>query len=523
MRSVLCAAVVWFAPASASTARADDGAALAAARKMEDDRVRTVERVVPSVVAVFPDPKKAGGGSGVVIHPDGYALTNYHVVQVQRQVRGGLSDGKLYDADVLGLDPFGDIALFKMKGRRFEHSPLGNSDSLRLGDWTLAIGNPFLLAGDFRPTVTLGIVSGLHRWLAGSGMLDGNRNALTYPDCIQVDASINPGNSGGPLFNLEGRVVGINGRISLRDRGRMNIGVGFAVSINQVKEFLSDMRAGKECRHGTLEATVDTHPDGYVFFDAIQELGPADKAGIHLRDRLVEFDGRPVRTQNELLNFVQVLPAGRRVKLAWISDGKRREATVKLAAMPLGEKPLNWKIDQALIRTETRATLEGFRRFLGTDKKAPPAALTVTAELNFAAGIDPVEARPRVQRMAEELFVSYAALAGTEPEGRLRTVRIYGGDRFDGRHLDVVEVEGRIGRLLWHFDYLWAAQADRGRLDRVLSTDDPKAEWFLVPTEWSDGPVKLPTTWKLLRDDQPAGTLRVHAFEASAEARVIWK
>jgi S1-C subfamily serine protease len=515
-------AAVLVAFATARPAFADDAAALAAARKMEDDRVRTVERVVPSVVAVFPDAKKPGGGSGVIIHPDGYALTNYHVVLVQKQVRGGLSDGKLYDAHVLGLDPFGDTALFKMKGRKFQPSPLGDSDKLRLGEWTLAVGNPFLLATDFRPTVTLGIVSGLHRWLAGSGMLDGNKNALTYPDCIQVDASINPGNSGGPLFNLSGEIVGINGRISLRDRGRMNIGVGFAISINQAKEFLSDMRAGKECRHGSLEATVDTHPDGYVFFDAIQESGPADKAGIQLRDRLVEFNGRPVRTQNELLNLVQVLPAGRRVKLAWISDGKRKEATVKLAAMSLGDKPLNWKIDDALVRAETRVTLDGFRRRLGPQKSAP-AALAVTAELTFGAGIDPIDARRHVTKAAEELFASYARLTAAEPERHLRTVRLSGGDRFDGRHVDAVEVEGAVGRLLWHFDYLWANEPDRGRLDRVLSTDDPRADWFFVPVEWSDGVVKMPTVWKILRDDQPAGMLRVHAFEATEQPKLTWK
>jgi S1-C subfamily serine protease len=519
----------------ASSALGADSAedpALAAARRIEEARIATVERVFPTVVAVFPGPITAGGGSGVIVHPDGYAVTNYHVVMTNKKVKGGLADGRLYDAEVLGLDPFGDIALFRMKGRPFEWSAMGDSDRVAVGQWALAIGNPFLLATDFKPTVTLGIVSGVHRYLPGSGMLDGNKNALTYPDCIQVDASINPGNSGGPLFNLAGEVVGINGRISLRDRGRMNIGVGFAISINQVKSFLSDMRAGKDCRHATLEATVETRSIGEVIFDAVQESGPADKAGIQPGDRLLEFDGRTVRTQNEFLNYVSVLPAGRRAKVVWSHRGERREAVVKLAALPLGDKGVDFKPDAAQIRTETRVTLDGFRRWCGADKAEPPARQAFEAELKLADGI-PAAAREaygnRIRTMAGEVLGTYRFVAAQEPERTLRSAKLIGGDKLDGRFTDVVEVEAGGGKLHWHFDYLWADRPeDRGRLHAVVSTDDPSAEWFLVPAAdaapATGSPVRIPSVWKVFRNQTPVGEVIVRSATSDAgEAKVEWK
>ena len=141
-----------------------------------------------------------GGGSGVVISADGYALTNFHVAQpCGNAMKCGLADGRVYDAVIVGLDPTGDVALIKLLGRDdFPHAELGDSDQLRAGDWVFAMGNPFLLATDFQPTVTYGIVSATHRYQYPAGTL------LEYTDCIQTDASINPGNSGGPLFDMRG-------------------------------------------------------------------------------------------------------------------------------------------------------------------------------------------------------------------------------------------------------------------------------------------------------------------------------
>ena len=170
-----------------------------------------------------------GGGSGVLISPEGYALSNFHVVKpAGTAMKCALNDGKLYDAVVVGVDPVGDVALIKMIGRDdFPFAKMADSDKVRLGDWCFAVGNPFLLATDFQPTVTYGIVSGVHRYQYPAGTL------LEYADCIQTDASINPGNSGGPLFNANGDLIGINGRGSFEKRGRVNVGVGYAISINQ--------------------------------------------------------------------------------------------------------------------------------------------------------------------------------------------------------------------------------------------------------------------------------------------------
>ncbi|RMG04803.1 MAG: serine protease, partial [Planctomycetota bacterium] len=172
--------------------------------EIEENRCALVEHVTPSVVAVF-STKGNSGGSGVLISPEGYAVTNYHVVEPCGPVmKCGLSDGKLYDAVVVGVDPTGDIALIKLLGRNnFPAAEIGDSRLVRPGDPCLAMGNPFMLAADFRPTATFGIISGIHRYQYPAGTL------LEYTDCLQTDASINPGNSGGPLFDAAGRLIGI--------------------------------------------------------------------------------------------------------------------------------------------------------------------------------------------------------------------------------------------------------------------------------------------------------------------------
>ena len=132
----------------------------------------------------------------------------------------------------------------------FPHATLADSDTVHVGDEAYAVGNPFLLATDLQPTVTFGMVSGVHRYQYPAGTF------LEYTDCLQVDASINPGNSGGPLFNADGEVIGINGRISVEKRGRVNVGAGYAISSNQVRYFLSHLRSGRIVNHATLGATV---------------------------------------------------------------------------------------------------------------------------------------------------------------------------------------------------------------------------------------------------------------------------
>ncbi len=238
---------VWHVANPAGRAEGVDPRVLEAQAK----RIAVIDKARPSVVAIFAHGGQ-GGGSGVLISKDGYALTNFHVVQGSGPVmQCGLPDGVLYDAVLVGLDKVGDVALIKLlpqKEQDFPAAVMGDSDKVKAGDWSLAMGNPFLLATDFTPTVTYGLISGVHRYQYP----ESSKGLLEYADCIQVDTSINPGNSGGPLFNMDGALIGINGRISLEKRGRVNSGVGYAISINQIKNFLGHLRAGLDTDHASL-------------------------------------------------------------------------------------------------------------------------------------------------------------------------------------------------------------------------------------------------------------------------------
>ena len=296
--------------------------------KAQQARVEVVQKVATSVVAIF-SADGNGGGSGVLISADGYALSNYHVTSACGDfMKCGLNDGKLYDAVIVGIDPTGDVAVLKLLGRDdFPHATLGDSDALAVGDWTYAMGNPFLLATDFQPTVTAGIVSGLHRYQYPAGTL------LEYTDCIQVDTSINPGNSGGPLFNAAGELVGINGRISVEKRGRVNVGAGYSISINQIKHFLDHLKGGHVVDHATLGATVRTGADRIVLIDSILEQSDAYRRGLREDDELVAFAGRPIGSVNQYKNILGIYPKGWSLPLVYRRDGKKQEIVVELRAL----------------------------------------------------------------------------------------------------------------------------------------------------------------------------------------------
>ena len=300
----------------------------------ERQRVATIQRACQSTVSIFPGGSASGGGSGVVISTDGYALTNFHVVQpCGNYLRCGLNDGRLYDAVIVGVDPTGDVALIKLLGRDdFPAAELGDSDPLRMGEWCFAVGNPFLLATDFQPSVSFGIVSGVHRYQYPAGTL------LEYTDCIQTDAAINPGNSGGPLFNAAGQLIGVNGRGSFEKRGRVNVGVGYAISINQIKNFLGHLRSGRIVDHATLGASVATDEDGRVVVVNILESSDAYRRGLRYGDELLSFAGRPVTTVNGLKNVLGIFPKGWRLPLSYRRDGQRFDILVRLAGVHAPEE-----------------------------------------------------------------------------------------------------------------------------------------------------------------------------------------
>ncbi|HMP01639.1 MAG TPA: trypsin-like peptidase domain-containing protein [Gemmatales bacterium] len=308
-------------------------------RSAEERRLATIAKVRPAVVAVF-GRDEPGGGSGVLISPDGYALTNFHVVEPCGPFpRCGLPDGLLYEAVLVGLDPVGDVALIKLHPREpnkpFPFVALGDSDAVQVGDWALAMGNPFLLATDFTPTITYGIVSGTHRYQYPAGTI------LEYTDCIQTEASINPGNSGGPLFNLDGELIGINGRGSFEKRGRVNSGVGYAISINQIKHFMGHLRGGLIVDHATLGAVVRTNEDGRLEVDQLLETSDAYRRGVRSGDELLGFAGRPLGSVNQFKNVLGIFPKGTRLPLVYRHRDserqldERREVLVRL----LGVQP----------------------------------------------------------------------------------------------------------------------------------------------------------------------------------------
>ena len=296
--------------------------------KAEADRVAVVAKASEAAVAIFAAGGQ-GGGSAVVITPDGYALSNFHVTKgAGDYMKCGMADGRLYDAVIVGFDPVGDVALVKLLGRDdFPHAELGDSDQVQVGDGAFAVGNPFLLATDFTPSVSYGIISGVHRYQYPAGTL------LEYTDCLQTDASINPGNSGGPLFDSHGRLIGINGRGSFEKRGRVNVGVGYAISINQIKNFLGHLKSGRIVDHATLGAHVTGKIDGRVTVSDILEDCDAYRRGLRHGDEIVRFGGRPIRTVNAFKNVSGIFPKDWRVLLTYRRDGKTYDIAVRLEAL----------------------------------------------------------------------------------------------------------------------------------------------------------------------------------------------
>lgn len=352
----------------------------------EDERIAAIARATAATVAIF-DSAGQGGGSGVIVSPDGFVLTNFHVVAGSGPaLKCGLPDGVLYDAVLVGIDPVGDLALVQLLGRDdFPVADIGDSDTVAAGDWAFAAGNPFLLADDFTPTVTYGIVSGVRRYQYPAGTL------LEYTDCIQTDAAINPGNSGGPLFDADGQLIGINGRGSFEKRGRVNVGVGYAISINQAMRFLALLKSGRIVDHASLGATVSTEDDG-VTVDDILESSDAFRRGLRYGDQIVRFAGREITSANALLNVLGVFPPDWRVPLAYRREGRTFTTVVRLASkhdpselvslvqkeaedpsQPPGDEPKPGAPNPGDDKPSDKPQLPDLRKLLGEKPKLPDA------------------------------------------------------------------------------------------------------------------------------------------------------
>jgi serine protease Do len=270
--------------------------------------------------------KERSLGTGFIISDDGYILTNAHVVDGADEIKVKLSDGRLFPGKVRGIDPKLDLALIKIDtGKQLPVAKLGDSDKLRIGEWVMAIGNPFGL----EQTVTVGIVSAKGR-VIGAG---------PYDDFIQTDASINPGNSGGPLFNVGGEVIGINTAIVSGGQG-----IGFAIPVNMAKQIVQQLRDEGKVTRGWLGVVVQPlseelaqsfgldRPHGALVSEVVKD-SPAERAGIKRGDVILRFDGQAIDERNDLPKVVATTPVGKAVTVVVFRDGRERELKVEVGQL----------------------------------------------------------------------------------------------------------------------------------------------------------------------------------------------
>jgi len=312
--------------------------------------------------------KRTSLGSGVIVTSDGYILTNNHVVEDADEIHVTLSTFEEYEAKIIGRDAKSDLALIKIEPKdKLPAVTFGNSDDLRVGDWVLAIGNPFGL----QQTVTAGIVSAKGRSI----------NNESYGNFIQTDASINPGNSGGPLFNLNGEMVGVNTAIYSRSGG--NIGIGFAIPVNMAENVFAQLKDKGKVARGWLGVMIQQvtndlaksfnldRPIGALVGQVVPD-SPAAKAGLKAGDVIISYNGKEVSQMTMLPAMVANTEVGSKAKIELIRDGKKMTVTVEIGLMNEEET--------ALANAET-----------GTSKKLGMTVQQLTPKLAESLGIEETE------------------------------------------------------------------------------------------------------------------------------------
>ena len=289
------------------------------------------ERSIPQI------PRNPGGrqreaqslGSGFIISPDGYIMTNNHVVADADEIIVRLSDRSELEAKLIGADPRSDVALLKVEGKDLPVVRLGKADDLKVGEWVLAIGSPF----GFDHSVTAGIVSAKGR----------NLPSDSYVPFIQTDVAINPGNSGGPLFNLQGEVVGINSQIFTRSGGFM--GLSFAIPMEVAMQVADQLKADGKVTRGWLGVVIQEvnkdlaesfgldKPAGALVAQVLED-GPADKGGLQVGDVILSLDGKPIVMSADLPHLVGGLKPGEKAELDVVRDGSRKKLNVTVGTLP---------------------------------------------------------------------------------------------------------------------------------------------------------------------------------------------
>lgn len=306
----------------------------------EEKTIRAVEKVSPSVVAIstqrimrydlFNKMELKGFGSGIIMNPDGYILTNNHVIEGVEKVDVFLCDGKKYDGRVIGKDPSTDIGVIKIEGHNFYSGEFGNSDILRPGQMAIAIGNPLGLAGG--ATVTFGVISAVKRNMqTQQGILE---------NLIQTDAAINPGNSGGPLVDSDGKIIGINNAIIPFAQG-----IGFAIPINVAKDVANELiEYGRVIRpwmgivgmdmNPTLASYYNLATDNGALVIQINEGSPADYAGISPGDIIIGIEGRKIKGMEDVRNIIWKRKVGEKIKVKIQRARKQLIGDLQLDEMP---------------------------------------------------------------------------------------------------------------------------------------------------------------------------------------------
>lgn len=273
-----------------------------------------------------------GQGSGFIISSDGYILTNNHVVAEAEKITVVLKDGRKLEAKKIGTDPDSDVALIKVEGKDFPTIEIGDSDALEIGEWVIAVGNPFGLS----ETVTVGIVSAKGRQV---GITDGG-----YEDFIQTDAAINPGNSGGPLLDIDGKAIGMNSAIISQSGGYM--GIGLAIPINMAMAVKEQLLTSGKVTRGYIGITMNPEgltPElaesfGYkgengILITEVLEESPAAEAGLKQGDIIVQLNGKEVVSNEAFRNAVSLMAPGTEIKLVIFRDGKEEKVMVKIGSL----------------------------------------------------------------------------------------------------------------------------------------------------------------------------------------------